>query len=210
MVENCTCGANIIDGALFCYKCGRPLRESVVEAAVPEPVIEAPPPVLRGLPEEYLSPHFQNPIAIRAAWIAAFLAVILNLLLVQGFAVWLVAAGFLSVWLFMRRARTGLTVRAGARMGWITGILSFMIETVVLTINTAYITSREGGIAQFYRSQIGASAASDPNVQQALKLLESSPGLVAMFVAMLVFLFTVITLFCTAGGALGAKVLARD
>lgn len=207
MSETCTCGAELLPESRFCHKCGRPLREEpVVVSSAPAPV-----PVLEELPAETLAllhPSFHNPIAIRVGLLAASIATLLNLVLIYGFVIWLVAAGFFSAYLFNRRTGQILTIRAGARMGWITGILSFVILTVLFTISILSITNQAGGIAAFYRQQMGSTP--DANMEQALRLLETVNGQIMMFVLSLLFLFTVVTVFCAAGGALGAKILDRE
>lgn len=207
MPEICSCGAEVLPESRFCHKCGRPLREeAIVVEAAPSPI-----PVVMGLPSEtvaLLHPSFHNPIAIRVGLLAASIATLLNLVLIYGFVIWLVAAGFFSAYLFNRRTGQFLTIRAGARMGWITGILSFVILTVLFTISILSIASQSGGMAAFYRQQMGSTP--DANMEQALRLLETANGQIMLFVVSLLFLFTVVTVFCAAGGALGAKVLEKE
>src|SRR2546427_7172180 len=103
--ERCTCGAQPPADARFCHKCGRPLREEptleqheeapLLPAALPPPV---PPPI-----------GFHNGPAVRIALMAGSLAFLLSILsgqlaLPQTFALlWLIAAGFLAVFLYRRR-----------------------------------------------------------------------------------------------------------
>ena len=94
-------------------------------------------------------PSFQHPVALRAGIFAASLATLLCLLLMIGFMIWLPAAGFLSVYLFSRRTGQLLSLRAGARMGWITGILSFVIITVLFTVSILSIGTHPGGLAAY-------------------------------------------------------------
>jgi len=202
--EYCTCGAELPPEARFCHKCGRPLRAEDVARLDSEAAPAAPEQLV------LTAPSFRNPVAVRIGLLAASLATLLNLLLVYGFVIWLVAAGFLSVFLFSRRTGQFLSVRAGARMGWITGILSFFIVTILFTISLVSIASRNGGLAGFYREQMGGMVTRDPNIEQAIRLLDTPGGQATLFVTSLLLLFTIITVFCTAGGALGAKVLEKD
>ena len=50
-----------------------------------------------------------------------------------GVLVWLLGAGFVSVFFYKRRTGQRLSVRSGARMGWITGVMSFAILAVIMT-----------------------------------------------------------------------------
>src|SRR5690349_8842515 len=137
MPDFCTCGAQLPDDARFCHRCGKPQREEFV--AVEEEQPPAPPidPPLIALPAQAAPawPSFHHPVAVRVGIFAASVATLLCLLLMIGFMIWLPAAGFLSVYLFSRRTGQLLTLRAGARMGWITGILSFVIIMVLFTIS---------------------------------------------------------------------------
>ena len=62
------------------------------------------------------------------------------------------AAGFLAVFLYVRRTGQRLSLRSGARMGWITGIFSFTIFTVQLTAGVLAM-SDEGGLAGVIQKQ---------------------------------------------------------
>ncbi len=211
MPPTCTCGAELPPDARFCHKCGKPQRDesfSASESSPPEAVF-APPAIPIAKPD-FSSPDFHNPVAIRVAWIAASLSTLLNLALFLGFAVWLFAAGFLSSYLFSRRTASSLTVRSGARMGWLTGMLNFVMMTVLFTISVLSIASRPGGLSGFYREQFSQMGAATPNMDEAVRMLDSTGGLAMMFMLSLFVMFSVIMFFCTAGGALGAKVMEKD
>jgi len=124
--------------------------------------------------------------------------------------VWLFAAGFFSAYLFHRRTGSALSVRSGARMGWITGLLTFVMMTVLFTVSVMSIASRPGGLSAFYREQFTQMGAGTPNLEEAIRMLDSGAGLAMLFLLSLMVMFTVIMFFCTAGGALGAKVMEKD
>ena len=65
-----------------------------------------------------------------------------------------------------------------------------------------------GGIATLFRQQL--KNPTDPSVQEALRMLESAPGVATVLIAMLIMLFVFITLLSMAGGALGAKFVGRN
>jgi hypothetical protein len=108
------------------------------------------------------------------------------------------------VYLYRRRTGAFLNVRAGVRLGWITGVLMFVITTVIFTL-TVIPAAANGGIAAMFRQQF--KNASDPNVQEAMRMLETGPGLATILLATLFMLFCFITLLAMAGGALGAKMV---
>jgi len=115
-----------------------------------------------------------------------------------------VAAGFSAVYLYRRRTGVFLNVRAGVRLGWITGVLMFVITTVIFTL-TVIPAAANGSIANLFKQQF--KNASDPNVQEALRMLETGPGVATILLATLFMLFCFITLLAMAGGALGAKMV---
>ena len=110
---------------------------------------------------------------------------------------------------FFHRRRTGvlLNVRAGVRLGWITGVIMFAIITVIFTLTIVPVAAN-GGIATLFRQQL--KNPTDPNIQEALHMLETAPGLAAILLVMLLMLFVFITLLSMAGGALGAKFVSRN
>ena len=210
MAEFCTCGAELPPEARFCHKCGKPQREEDMPPPPAAVELELPPqPVRILLPE---APSFHNPIAVRIGLLAASAAALLNMLpvLSYGFVIWLVAAGFFSVYLYQRRTRAILSVRQGARMGWITGVISFAISAVFFTLSMISLSGHNGGLATLYRERLQGMAMPEQSVQEALRILESPAGLTITILGSLCFVFVMVTLICTAGGALGAKILDRE
>ena len=112
----------------------------------------------------------------------------------------------------MYRRRTGqlLTVRGGLRLGWITGILTFAIMTVLFTLSIVPVAVSQGGLGKFFQQSLRNMPSGDPSVQEALRMFETPAGIAGILLAMLVMFFVFITLLCTAGGALGAKVAGRQ
>ena len=121
-----------------------------------------------------------------------------------GMAIWWVSAGFLAVYLYRRRTGQFLTVDSGLRMGWITGLLGSTITSVVFTISVVPMI-RGGKFASMYEEQFRKMSANDPNVHEAMRILQSPSGLAFFVIVALLFFFLIITFLCTAGGALGAK-----
>jgi hypothetical protein len=206
MPEFCTCGAQLPPDARFCHKCGKPQRE---ELFVPPP--EAPPPPIPIVtPAPPVAPSFRNPVAVRVGLFVASIATFLCLAVPFGFVIWLPSAGFTSVYLFSRRTGQSLTVRGGARMGWMAGILSFVIITVMFTLGTVAVSIQPGGVMEAFREAAKARPLPANQLEDVLQMLSSPAGQAAIYIGTLLFSFMVTSVFCTAGGALGAKVLEKD
>jgi hypothetical protein len=216
--DYCTCGVQLPRDARFCHKCGKPQYDYPGVEAEPEPdaepavvaPVQVDPP--KAVPAEI---SFRNSTAVRAGFMAAalvFLIMSLPLPAIVAF-LWmggcLFFGGILGVFFYVRRTGKSITVRSGARMGWITGIFCFAIGFVVSSATLLYF-SQSGGIAAHWREQLRLRGTPDTNIEEALRLLESTPGLAVMIVFFVVFMFTIFTLLPTAGGALGAKLLKRD
>jgi hypothetical protein len=190
-----------VEDALFCHKCGRPLRDididepestaTIPAATLPPTQPAAPPPV-----------NFHNRVAVRIAfWVALFAMLLSKLNPILTLLVW-VAAGFIAVFLYRRSTGVLLNVRSGMTLGWITGVIMFALMTVSLTVEML-AQSRDGSIAAIFREQIQKSP--DPNVKEVLRLLDTPSGLAVILMVTLLMLFLFITLFSVVGGALGAK-----
>src|SRR5260370_1921975 len=208
MPEFCTCGAELPPDSRFCHKCGKPQRE--------EMVVEQPPPPPSAIPAEipmqawHGVPSFHHPVAVRVGLFVASIATFPWLAVQFGFVIWVAAAGFISVYLFSRRTGQSLSVRNGARMGWIAGILSFLIITVLFTIIAVALANRPGGLPEFIREQMSARSVPSQDLEKAIAMLSNPVDQAMVYLFFLLFWFAVISVFCTAGGALGAKVLDKD
>ncbi len=206
MPEFCTCGAELPPDARFCHRCGKPQREEIEPE--PPPVLVLAAPVQAPPPER---PNFHNATAVRIGLLLASMASLLSALPVwaaglAGLVVWWLTAGFLSVYLYRRRTGQFLTVDSGLRMGWITGLMGSAISSVLFTISVIPLI-RGGSMASLYQEQLHRMSGNDANVQEALKILQTPSGLTLFVLMALLFLFLIITFLCTAGGALGAKLV---
>jgi hypothetical protein len=204
--EFCTCGAELPPDARFCHKCGKPQRE--------EPVFEevaAPPPPSSFVPAAAIAHRidFHNGMAVRVAFFSALLASFFNVLALPASPLWLAASAFLCVWLYMRRAGESLTVRAGARMGWIMGLFSFVILTVVVTIGFVGVVN-SGEFQKMMNEQFSNMALPETATARMTEMMQS-PGVLAITLLLSLFILFVISIaFSVAGGALGAKLLHKD
>jgi hypothetical protein len=179
--------------------------EEKVDEPVQGPIL---PPIAAARPEP-LPMSFRNPVAVRIAFIVALITIVTTLLsqsLVLSLILW-VAAGFFAVLFYTRRTGQPVNVKAGLRMGWITGVLLFALTTVLFIVSMIAVSAK-GGVATVFQAQLKNNT--DPNVQEALKMLQSGPGLATLLALTLVMLFVFITSLSMAGGALGAKVVGRE
>lgn len=153
---------------------------------------------------------FHNRLAVRIGFIAALAAIFVNLVplplpyprLVIGF----IAAGFFAVFLYSRRTGQTLSVRGGARLGWITGIFSFAMSVVFFTMAVIGV-SNQGGLAKSIESQFPPD---DARRQMLAQMLNDPANLAALVLFSLIALFVILTALPIIGGALGAKVLAKE
>ena len=201
MPDYCSCGAQLPPDALFCHKCGKPQREIVAQEPEPQPIPEfvaAPQPV-----REVLPLNFQNPVAVRIALTVAIGATILSFVL--PVLNW-IAGGFFAVMFYKRRTGSLLNVNAGMRLGWITGILAFVLSAILFTISTL------PHLGTLIQQQIrNLPSTGDPQLmQQMMQFFQSGPGIATALVFSLGVMFALITLLTIAGGALGAKVMGRN
>jgi hypothetical protein len=202
--EYCTCGAQLPPDARFCHKCGKPQREEdfVVEE---QPIIVAPPPPPPPLAAEPPPISFRNAIAVRVA-----LASGIPMFLVSAIAGPLalavpVAGGFFAVYLYRRRTGERMTVLAGARLGWISGIIVFAIVTVVLTLVMLMLSQPD--FVQSMRDQMAKmSSVSQEELTKRIDMLRTPSGLALG----LLETFLSYTLLTALGGAVGAKLLNRN
>ena len=208
MPELCSCGAELPPDARFCHKCGKPQRESDLQFAKDRetsqvPLVDAPSAVDTPAP---MPLTFQNPVAIRVGFSVASVAALLSMIpyVNFGFLFWLLGAGFVSVFFYKRRTGQRLSIRSGARMGWITGVLSFAIITVILTF-ALFAINRMGGFAAV-RDQMTSVQMSQKDIDEVAATLQSPMGILRLLAS----IFVVMTLVPAAGGALGAKLLNKE
>ena len=222
--ETCTCGATLVERSRFCHMCGRPVsgtessepetppvpaleQRAIQQGAVPQDgVQQAGLQQLQGvLPRMSAAARsgplpvgFSNPVALRVAILMSLATMFMEM--IPGvnllFLVWGLAAGWCAVLLYRRLTGYVLSVRAGARLGSITGILTFLSLLVISTVTMAIMGK-----------DVFQQIKQDPQVAQALN---DPPTLVATFLVALLILFAIVVGTCAAGGALGARFVGRN
>ena len=198
--ENCTCGALLVENARFCHMCGRPVFEPAIpeaaETAVAPPVRSAAQVSARPVP---LPVSFSNPLALRSA-ILVSLGVML-VAMIPGVQLlvplWGLAAGWCAVLLYRRLTGFALSVRAGAQLGSITGVLTFVSLLVIMALTILAMGK------DFSKEVIRQ----DPQITE---VLNDPPALALAVIVALVLIFGLVVGTCAAGGALGAKFASRN
>ncbi len=144
MPEYCTCGTVLVENARFCHQCGRPTSP---EPDVPLIAPVAGPATSVGSAGSFgqsafraaaatgpLPVSFRNPVALRVAFLMSVGIMLIEMIPgVQIFLVlWWLAAGWGAVLLYRRLTGFALSVRAGAQLGSITGVLIFLGMAIII------------------------------------------------------------------------------
>ena len=222
MADFCSCGAQLPEDALFCHRCGKPQRElpDVHAPDASEPQAEqAQPGTLEAVeasePAFASEINFSNKGAVRICLFCAVAASVLSSLPLGVLSVFwllltLLASGFVAVYVYHRRSGQFLATRAGARMGWMTGLFYWLISMIVFALKMAMLSGK-GGLGALLREQMEASAGrDDASLQEALRILESPQGMATMIVFVLFFAFLFFTALPAIGGMLGSKVIEKE
>jgi hypothetical protein len=199
----CTCGAELPPDARFCHKCGKPQRDEplLVEEAPPAPPL--PPPIAAPL-----QIGFRNPLAFRIGFLSALLSFLLTLLLAPACPVWLAAAGFMGVYLYHRRSGESLTARNAAKMGWLTGVLTFFVFSLPAVF--AYLDEvASPDYAAHMRQQLNSWAFPVAVQNRMIASMQTPAGMIAQVLTLLVMLFALSTLLPLLGSVVAGKVLGR-
>lgn len=197
MPEFCTCGTKLVEGARFCHRCGRPVSEPPSSEIAQ--VEETPPPLPVSPRTAALPVSFSNPVALRVAFLMSLAIMLVEM--IPGvnllFVVWWLAAGWCAVLLYRRMTGLALSVRAGARLGSITGVLTFLSMAIIFALTMAVMG--KDVFQQMIRQ--------DPRISE---ILNDPPALIAVFLLVLFIIFAMVVGTCAAGGALGARFAGRQ
>ena len=146
---------------------------------------------------------FANPVVLRIAFAAAAFSILLDFIPFVGLlcVIWSMGAGFMAVWMYCKRTGLPLSVGSGAKLGWITGVFSFVILTIMTTATVALSSEKMEEI----RKQVTAQLPHDANYQDALNILQNPSSFATVILFMLFLFFLLLLLASVAGGAIGAR-----
>jgi hypothetical protein len=195
----CTCGAELPANARFCHICGRPLREEDIAkpaaAVVITPTIAPPPSAAL---------NFRNGAALRAGLLSAFVSLLLGVLVPLPAVAPM--GGFFSVYLYRRRTGQSVSVRSGARIGWIMGLILFGILAVMLVLLLALVSSYPGGSNGLMAEMRNSHVPVQKEMMDQLAQYLQNP---AKIVTPMVGVFLMISLATIMGGALAGKLVGK-
>jgi len=147
----------------------------IVEEPASAPVREMSPQAL-GIAPPPLPIGFQNGMAVRAAMLAGFLALLGAMAasqVAQALALpCLIAGGFLAVFLYEKRTGQQLSVMSGARLGWLCGIFLFVVMAILLAIMAVMLT--DPNVLNSLREQMKSQGASAESLNQLLHVFARS------------------------------------
>jgi hypothetical protein len=162
-------------------------------------IFEGPTPIAAGI--NWLE-------ALRSAALGGILLAIALTLPMASPLLLMLAAGGLTVVLYLKRSPAPITRGLGARVGAIGGLLAWVILAIFFSLELAAGGGRLMAVLrEAIRDQIASN--SDPRAQQVLETF-NSPGGMATVVLFGMLLFLVVVLLCgAAGGAITASLFAR-
>jgi len=168
---------------------------------------------LRIEPEEELPEvqpvSFRNREALRSSYwnaaIAAFFGNLIGSPLLTAF--WASAAGFFSVFAYLRRTGVALTFEQGCRLGAMTGV---MISALTLLMSAIVAISAEDPGARFRELPDQLREQGQAEQADLIASVVSDPAALTTLVLFLLAFVVVLTLALAAlGGGIGAKMLGR-
>jgi hypothetical protein len=141
---------------------------------------------------------FGNPIAVRIAFLMSLGILMTTFVPLVNFliVVWCLLAGWAGVRLYRRLTGLRLSVAAGARLGFLTGLLAAVSLTVVFALGM--LVSGQEMLDQISAQMVKQN----PGFSEVAK----NPSEIGTLLIMAVLLmFVMVVGVCAAGGALGAK-----
>lgn len=198
MPETCSCGAQLVENARFCHRCGKPHGESLLQPQN-EPERLPPPPVERIAVPPPVPVSWHDPLAVRVVMLTASVTAVPYLLLALVAPVlllWAAGGGFAAVTLYRRHSGRVLTPRAGAKLGWLNGLVAFLMATVFFSIYLLF-----SGINSLRDMLVSSLPHDAPRYQQALQMYQDPAVFGFAVVFAWVFLGLLVALGSVAGGA---------
>lgn len=220
MPNVCSCGAQLVEDARFCHRCGKPTFEPTVEEdeVAEQPtvseesaaVVDNLSPALEALTEI----TFSNGHAVRIGVIVAACAVLVFVPLAgviglnfAGILLVTLLSGLLAVALYQRRTGAVLSPKQGARLGWITGIFIFLIFLVLFTVSL--IPALESGDLARIPDEALQGKLPQADIDRVKDIMGNPTLLTASILFFMAVYFVGATVLTSLGGMLGAKFLGR-
>jgi hypothetical protein len=206
------CGAAVEDGVAFCAQCNAPqIRVVTVDRSAPSETVPESAPEQRSYSGSPHRSRVEWAQALPAALIGMLIAIALSTVVRGALGLGLLAAGFLSVYFYRRRnPLVQLTLKLGARLGALSGVLGFAITAIASATATAVLHSGGEIHALMLKAvQEYVSRSSDPQMQQVLDFYASRQGFILVLVLGSIMMFLLFLALSSMGGLIGAAVLRR-
>jgi hypothetical protein len=138
-------------------------------------------------------------------------AILMAIPLGASFGLGMLAAGFLCVLFYRRRAvHPNLTSGLGIRLGALSGLFGFGIFAALSALETAvFHAGGELRAALMQAIEQAASRNTDPQAQQMIQYLKTPQGLIVVMLMGMVVMFFLFMILSSLGGVLGAVTLRR-
>lgn len=149
--------------------------------------------------------------ALPAAFLGMLIATALSTVVRGALGLGLLLAGFLSVYFYRRRNPfVHLTLKLGARLGAISGVLGFLI-TAIAAATAMSVLHSAGEIHALLLKPVQqyVSGSSDPQMQQVLEFYASPQGFIVMLILGSIMMLLIFLALSSMGGMIGAAVLKR-
>ncbi len=223
----CTCGAQLAEDARFCHRCGKPVFDELhfedeaqepddaSAAATPAPLAPADTsqavlleaPAFEGPPEPI---DLRNKMVVRLAFFTAamlFPLVLLPLPMILK-SILLAAGGFFAAWMYQRRTQSHLGYLNAFRLGWISGLMLFLLILGVYAVTFAVISFTGGNLLSQLTEAMqssGASALPEEQLKLVREVFSDGTKLFVVLLVALFLLFLYFTALAGIGGAIAAK-----
>lgn len=167
----------------------------------PEPAPEPPPPpVAARVNAPAPAPvSWHDPLAVRVVMLTASVTAVPYLVLALVAPVlllWAAGGGFAAVTLYRRHSGRVVTPRAGAKLGWLNGLVAFLMATVFFSIYLLF-----SGINSLRDMLVSSLPHDAPRYQQALQMYQDPAVFGFAVVFAWIFLGLLVALGSVAGGA---------
>ncbi|MBV9670539.1 MAG: zinc ribbon domain-containing protein [Acidobacteriales bacterium] len=212
MVLSChRCGQALSEQVAFCAQCGAPqIRFTMPE---PEPNPELPAETFSEQPVRV--PGISWTRGFFPCFVPAVVCVLVSSLgpLALLSPLFLLAAGFAAVRLYARRTeRAPVTSAMGVRLGAVTGLLSFGLQTLMLGI--AYLVALASGrnfVAETITDMREMMRSAGPDAARVFQQITATPSAFAAFLFLALLITLIISVVCgLLGGAVSAAWLKRQ